>query len=195
MILERIQDLVDAAARDRARAWFDRFETAYAGETQACVAARAQLETHLIEALEADARASAEQVETALARLGSPEEIAEEWSGEPAASPPEGAGKKVFRLAASLARGVCAILGLVLLAAVFARLSDPAAVGVFELTDGTWLVGTVNDQAVSRDVLGVWTLPVALTLVLALMIGASAGSGLWSAIPGWRKHKGSSPSS
>lgn len=195
MILERIQDLVDAAARDRAQAWFDRFETAYVGEAQACKAARAQLETHLIESLEADARASAEQVETALARLGSPEEIAEEWSGEPAASPPEGAGKKVFRLAASLARGVCAVLGLVLLAAVFARLSDPAAVGVFELTDGTWLVGTVNDQAVSRDVLGVWTLPVALTLALALMIGASAGSGLWSAIPGWRKHKGSSPSS
>ncbi|WP_306017556.1 hypothetical protein [Oceanicaulis sp. MMSF_3324] len=195
MILERIQDLVDAAARDRAQAWFDRFETAYVGEAQACKAARAQLETHLIEALEADARASAEQVETALARLGSPEEIAEEWSGEPAASPPEDAGKKVFRLAASLARGVCAVLGLVLLAAVFARLSDPAAVGVFELTDGTWLVGTVNDQAVSRDVLGVWTLPVALTLALALMIGASAGSGLWSAIPGWRKHKGSSPSS
>ena len=193
MKLARIHDLADKTAREHAQAWFDRFEAAYAGESAARKTARDQLETHLIEALHDDASASVRQVDEALARLGAPEEIAAEWSGASLVSSQNGARQKIARLAGSLARGVSIVIGLLMLAAAFARVSDPASVGLFQLADGSWLVGTVNGQEVSKDVLGGWTVPVALSLALAFLIGASARSGVWSAITGWRKRGNVSP--
>ena len=195
MNLVRVQDLADKAARVHARDWFDRFAKAYVGDAVARDNARDQLESHLIEALESDPQASVQRVDEALARLGVPEEIAAEWSEAPLEAPSGGVRRKVVRFAASLARGASGILAMLMLAAALARMSDPQSVGVFRLSDGVWLLGTANNQNVEQDVLGAWTIPVALALALALMVGARAGLGLWSAIMSWRKKRGVSPSS
>ena len=74
-------------------------------------------------------------------------------------------------------------------------MADAATDETTDAEEGVWLLGTANNQNVEQDVLGAWTIPVALALALALMMGASAGLGLWSAIMSWRKKRGVSPSS
>lgn len=195
MTLVRIQDLADRKARRQAQAWFERFERAHAGDAKARALASEQLQAHLIEALNADALACVEEVDKALARLGEPEAIAADWSDAPLAVSTGTRQQPLLHLMTSLARGVSGVLGMLMIAAVLARLNDPSSVGLFKLIDGSWLVGTVNNQAVLKDVLGVWTIPLALALALALLIGASAGLGVWSAIMRWRKRGTISPSS
>lgn len=195
MTLVRIQDLADRTARRQAQAWFERFERAHAGDAKARALASEQLQAHLIEALNADALACVEEVDKALARLGEPEAIAADWSDAPLAVSTDTRQQPLLHLMTNLARGVSGVLGILMIAAVLARLNDPSSVGLFKLSDGSWLVGTVNNQTVLKDVLGVWTIPLALALALALLIGASAGLGVWSAIMRWRKRGTISPSS
>lgn len=193
MNLTSIHGLTDRAARRRAQDWFDRFEDAHPGDPAARAAARDQLEGHLIEALNADPAATADQLDAALARLGSPEDIAAEWSGAAPASAPAGTWARLGVAGASLARGAAVIVALLMVGAVFARLQDPGSVGVFVLADDTWLVGTANGQIVIRDVLGPWTVPACLALALTLLGGASAGLGVWSAIGRWFNRRRFSP--
>jgi hypothetical protein len=173
MTLTAITGLTDPEARRHAKAWFDRFEAAFAGSRQAAASARASLEAHLIEALEGDADADAATVQAALSRLGAPEDLAAEWSAGAPPAPGDAAGR-LLSIAVKFVRGVGVALGLIFLLGALARLADPGSVGLFQLENGEWLVGTRNERAVAGDVLGVWTAPL-FALAGAGLMAASLG--------------------
>jgi hypothetical protein len=176
MTLTSITELVDAEARRRAAAWFDRFDVAFPGGREAAASARATLETHLIEALDDDPAADLQTVEAALKRLGAPEDLAADWGGhDPAAAPePASVARRALGVALRLTRSVGIALSLVLLLGALVRLVDPGSVGLFQLEDGTLLAGTRNERPVAADLLGPWTAPV-FALAGAGFMAASLG--------------------
>ena len=187
MSLTSISELTDPDARRAAKVWFDRFKTAFTGDQAALAAAVASLEAHLIEALDGDFAADARTVNAALSRLGPPEALAAEWSGQAeAATPraPAGPGRRLILFALRIVRAVGVALGLVFLIAALARLVDPGSVGLFQLEDGNWLMGTRNARSVAADVLGVWTAPLFALAGAGFMAASLGGLG---AVRAWLK--------
>lgn len=187
MSLTSISELTDPDARRAARAWFDRFRTAFPGDEEAAAAAQASLEAHLIEALDGDPAAGAQAVNAALSRLGPPEALAAEWNGPAEASiarAQAGPGRRLILVALRIVRGVGMALGLIFLIAALVRLVDPGSVGLFQLEDGTWLIGTRNARSVAADVLGAWTAPLFALAGAGFMAASLSGLG---AVRAWLK--------
>ncbi|MEQ8435507.1 MAG: hypothetical protein RIA71_14840 [Oceanicaulis sp.] len=167
MIMTRLDELQDAEAHSAAKAWFERFEAAFAGDTADVEQARATLAAHVIEAIEADPAASPSRVNEALDRLGPPEALAREWSGPAPELTPTWL-QWVRAGAVSMMRALAGVLSAVFAFAALGRLADPDIVGLFAMEEGGFLLGTPSGKAVEADLLGGFTAPVFLAVSVAL---------------------------
>lgn len=184
MSLTSLNDIADPRARALVRDWFERFGGEFGGDPEASASARLALEAHLIEAINDEPGADLARVEAALARLGAPEILAKEWGGG-AAGPQRTQSRPTLRVLAiivSVAQALGVALGVICIVGAAVRLFDPEAVGLFQLADGSWLVGTPSGQPVAADALGLWTAPVFLLTGVAVLglslVGARAATRL-----------------
>jgi uncharacterized membrane protein len=177
-MMDRLNQLEDRAARACAADYFTALEKALRAypvriRSEVC----SGVEAHVIEALGGDASASYQAIADAFSALGEPEAFAHDWAARvQAAAPPTPA--EAFRtvlpararqivtaLLAALAASFC----LLFLLGLIGRLMAPDSVGVFRLADGVWLIGTWTEgsAAITRDVLGPATAPLAAALSIA----------------------------
>lgn len=178
MSLVRIRDLKNRAARTLALNWFDRLAAEFGPHTAIAGTAAKTLESHLIDALQGRADASAVDVERALSELGDPAQLAADWI-ENHAEAAIGRGRVLVRAVVTTVTLVGGLVGGLLLLGGVVRLLDPGAVGLFAIEGGSILIGTPTGETISQDLLGGWTAPVFLIGGLVVMGLSIEASRLW----------------
>lgn len=138
---------------------------------------RRELLAHLRDGYEAAAGSEAERVAVAIARLGAPEEflrplLADSYidQGTRGFAPvvlARGLGHEIARGGRAALVGLTFMIGYTMLAA-FAAMALlqpvlPGKIGLFSYPDGRFQFGIVRDTAGSSEVLGLWTIPIALS--------------------------------
>ncbi len=174
-MMERLDQLQDAAARDAANAYLAKLdETLSARRKPVHDDVRAGVEAHLLEAIEHDVSCDEPKLQKALSALGEPMDFASDWADAVEARYPQGVVEHSVTFASArgrligqaVAAGLCGILGFFAALGLIGRLMAPESVGVFVLTDGEIFIGTWASYyaAIERDVLGIVTVPVCLAL-------------------------------
>ena len=137
-------------------------------------AVRSGVYEHLADAIKAAGRSDLQTVSDAIEALGKPDSFAGAWADAIERARPltgfSAIGLHLRSHALSLSKlvlaGVSFAVGLIFALAFLGRVVSPDTVGIFVLSDGSWLLGTWTDGAstIARDVLGQATAPVAVAL-------------------------------
>lgn len=169
----------DPKAHKLVAAWFARFDAVFSGDNAALQNAHQMLSDHLEDALEHAGETSQTDIALALSALGEPEEVAADWCGAPltaVATVTPGQSSLSLQVR-SVFRGLGFVFGALMVIAAIARWIDPTSVGLFEMSDGTILIGTPNGGEIERDLLGPVTAPLCVLIgtgLLALSFGPRA---------------------
>lgn len=178
----------EPAARRRWDAYFAEVERLLAQAGPAAAGLRGELEAHVAESMRVGSEGDeAARLEGALARLGRPAEYLEPLIAEALIA--EGTrssalvARELGRAALTGARrgGTALAFGLgYLLLAIFAAMAvlkpfRSDGVGLFRLPDGAYAAGIVAPSPGAQELLGWWTVPLALAVALLLYAALTRG--------------------